>query len=203
MGVAPKRLRHQPVELGLDDLDGLAGSEAGAVADSEGVRIHRERFFAKGSVEHDIGGLAADPGKRLQRLARARDFAVVLIDERLAEQDDILRLGVEQPDRLDRLAKLLLAEFDHLFRRSDPREQRAAGDVYTDVGGLRGQNDGDQQLVRVTELQLSRGRGIGLGQPPKEFEYLVTLHLRSSRAWPSLLRASSKSSVGRPKPMRK
>jgi hypothetical protein len=58
--VAAKRLRHQFLELGLDHIDIIAGREAGAVADAEDVGVDCERLFAERSVEHDVGGLAAN-----------------------------------------------------------------------------------------------------------------------------------------------
>ena len=102
--VAPERLRHDLFELGLDLVDIPAGGEAGAVADSKDVGVDRERLLAECGVEHDIGRLAAYAGQRLQLLARARHVAAVAVDQRLTERNDILRLGVEQADALDRLA---------------------------------------------------------------------------------------------------
>jgi len=100
----------------------------------------------------------------------------VSVDKRLAERDDVLRLGVEQADRLDRLAKRLLAEIDHLLRRLDARKQRFGRDVHARIGCLRRQDDGDQQLIRVGRFKLGRGRRIGLRQASEEFENLVAGH---------------------------
>jgi hypothetical protein len=46
----------------------------------------------------------------------------VLVHELLGERDDVFRLGVVKPDRLDVVAQLRLAEIDHLLRRVDHRE---------------------------------------------------------------------------------
>ena len=80
MRVATEGLRDDLLELRLDLLDGFAGGQAGAVADSEDVRVDRERLLAERGVEHDIGGLAANPGQRLQLHAGARDLAAVPVD---------------------------------------------------------------------------------------------------------------------------
>jgi hypothetical protein len=104
MRVAAERLRDNLFELGFDHVDCFARSQAGAVADAEDVRIDRKRLLAERGVEDDVRSLAADARQRLQFLASAWDFAAVVINQRLAQGDDILRLGVEQADRLDRVA---------------------------------------------------------------------------------------------------
>jgi hypothetical protein len=60
--------------------------------------------------------------QRLQRVAVGGDRAAVPVDQRLAEGDDVLRLGVEQADRLDVLLQPLLAERDHRGGRVDGLE---------------------------------------------------------------------------------
>ena len=82
MRVAPEGLGDDLLELRLDLVDIFAGREAGAVADAEHVGVDRERLLAESSVEHDVGGLAADPGQRLQFLASARDLAAVIANQR-------------------------------------------------------------------------------------------------------------------------
>ena len=65
-------------QLGGDALDepvlhragGLAGGEAGAVADAEDVRVDRHRGVAERDVEHHVRGLAPDARQRLQLFAR-------------------------------------------------------------------------------------------------------------------------------------
>src|SRR3712207_8956724 len=60
-------------------------------------------FRSEGDVEDHIGGLAADAGQGLQRLAVARHLAAVLRDETARELDDVLRLGAEEANGLDEL----------------------------------------------------------------------------------------------------
>ena len=106
VGVAAEGLRHDLFQLGLDVVDGLAGREAGAVADAEHMRVDGEGLLAEGGIEDDVCRLAANAGKGLQFLATARNFAAEAVDQRLAERDDVFRLGIEQADRLDRVAQL-------------------------------------------------------------------------------------------------
>jgi hypothetical protein len=46
----------------------------------------------------------------------------VCVDQRLAERDHVLGLGIEQANRLDRLTQALLAQIDHLPRGFHVRE---------------------------------------------------------------------------------
>src|SRR4026209_290436 len=52
--------------------DILSWSETGAVRDAEDVGVDRHRGLAERGVPHPVLGLAADPGKALERLAAAR-----------------------------------------------------------------------------------------------------------------------------------
>jgi len=174
--VAAERLRHDLFQLFLDVIDGLAGRETSAVADAEDMGVDRECFVAERGVEDDIGGLSADARKGLEFFARVRDLPAVIADQRLRQSDDVLRLGVEQADRLDGFAKGFLAQIDHLLRSLDACEKRAGGDVDAGVGGLGGENDGDEKLIRIAGLELRGRRRIGFGQPAKEFEKLGPVH---------------------------
>jgi hypothetical protein len=164
------------LELGFDLVHTFAGRQPRAIADAENVGVDRERLLAEGSIEHDVGGLAADAGKRLQFLTRSRNLAMMVSDQRLAECDDVLRLGVEQADRLDRITQAFLAERNHLPGILDACEQGAAGDVDAGIGCLRGEDDRHQQLIGVAEFQLGCWRWIGFRQPSEELENLPPLH---------------------------
>ena len=149
MRVAAERLRDDPLKLRLDLVDCLAGCQTRAVADPEHVGIDGERLLAERRVEYHIGGLPPDTGQLLKLLASAWDFTSMLVDQRLAEGDDVLCLGIEQADGLDRVTQPFLAEIDHLLRLLDVLEQRPAGDVDARVGRLGREHDGHQQLVGI------------------------------------------------------
>jgi hypothetical protein len=182
MRVAPEGRGHDLFENRLNVIDRLAWCQTGAVADSEHMRVDREGFLPERGVEDDVGSLATDAREGLQLVAGARHFTAVIVDQRLAERDDILGLGIEQADGLDGVAQRLFAEFDHLAGRLDAREQRTTGDVDADVSRLRRENHRDQQLERIFGLELGRGRGVGLRQPPVEFENVAPLQALVSRA---------------------
>jgi len=67
------------------------------------------------AVEHDIGGLAADSRQLDQFFAAVGHFSAILVDQQLAERDDVLRLGVEQADGLDVLLEPVFAQREHLL----------------------------------------------------------------------------------------
>jgi len=81
MGMAFVLCRHYAVELALDLEGRLAGCHAGSIADTEDVGIDRDGRLTECNVEHDICGLAADAGERLQRLARAWDVAAMVLHD--------------------------------------------------------------------------------------------------------------------------
>jgi hypothetical protein len=176
VSVAAEGLRHDPLELGFDLIDCFPRREAGSVRDPEDVRVDRERLLAERRVENDVGRLPANAGQRLQLFTRPRDFAVMSLDQSLAEGDDILRLGIEQADRLDRLAQPILAEGDHLLRRLDALKDGPGRDVDTGVRRLRRKNDGDEQWIGIRRLELGHRCGVLLRQPPEELEDVVALH---------------------------
>jgi len=80
----------------------------------------------------------------------------MLVDQRPGQRDDVFGLGVEQTDGFDRVSQRFFAKIHHLLRSLDAREQRPAGDIDAGVGCLRGKDDGDEQLVRVTGFELGR-----------------------------------------------
>ena len=176
MRVASERLGHDLLELRFDLVDCFSWSETRAIADPEDVSIDGEGLLAKCSVQDDVRGLAANAGERLELVSRPGNFAAVVVDQRLAEQDDVLRLGIEQADRLDRVAERFFAELNHLLRSLDVLEQWLRRDVDAGVRRLGGQDDRDEQLVRISGLELRRWRRVRLGKPAEELEDLIALH---------------------------
>ena len=51
-----------PHQLGLDRVGGLSRRHAGAVADTEDMRVDGDCRMSEGLVQNDIRGLAPDPG---------------------------------------------------------------------------------------------------------------------------------------------
>ena len=74
---------HTPDKLCLDGVGCLAGGHAGAVADTENMRVDGDGGLAKGLVQHHIRRFPADTGKRLERRAVGRHLAAMLVDQDL------------------------------------------------------------------------------------------------------------------------
>ena len=55
------------------------GRDAGAVGNPEYMRIDRDGWLGKRDIEHHVGGFAADAGQRLQRFARLRYGAAMVL----------------------------------------------------------------------------------------------------------------------------
>ena len=98
VGMLCKRGRH-PLKQGLLHLQWVAArSQAGAIAYPKDMGVHRHRGFAKGDIEHHVGGLAPHAGQGLQLLAGAGHLAFVPIDQQLAHGDHVCGFGTKQPD---------------------------------------------------------------------------------------------------------
>ena len=172
VSIAPEGLGHDLLELGFDLIDGLAGGESGAVADPEDVRVDSEGFGTEGGVEDDVGSLAADARKFLEKFPISRHLAAEALDQRARERDHIFGLSVEQTDAFDRASERFFAQIDHLRRCFDAFEQVAGSDVDACIGRLCRKHDRDQQLIDIAEFKLGRRRRIGLRKPAEEFEHL-------------------------------
>jgi len=93
----------------------IAGRKPCAIANAKDVRIHRHGVFTKRHIEHDIGGLAAGAGQRLQFRASARHFATKFGDQFFRQRDDVPGLVAIEPDGLDVIADLVLARAPAFF----------------------------------------------------------------------------------------
>ena len=143
----------------------------------------------KATLSTTLAVFRPTPGQRLQRFAVARHLAAVALDQCPAQRDDVLRLGVEQADRLDALAQALFAQRQHLRRRVGLGEQRLGRLVDADVGRLRRQHHRDQQRVGIDERELALRLGIGGGEAAVEL-----VDLRPASAAGSHRRSSARPS---------
>ena len=139
------------------------GRQAGAVGDAEDVRVHRHRRLAEGHVEHHVGGLAAHAGQGLaapRACAAPRRHAARPADAAglrsgccaLVRNRPMVRMCSVTPSTPS--ASIVCG-----VRRQ--REQPARGLVDADVGGLRRQQHGGQQLEHAGVTRV-RSAGCGL-----------------------------------------
>src|SRR3546814_4894934 len=96
----------------LDGQHRFAGCQAGAVANAKDVRVDSESLCPKGAVHDDIGRLSSYARQRLQQFPIRRNFAFILVDEYLAQRDDVLRLRSEEhTSELQSLMRISYAVF--------------------------------------------------------------------------------------------
>ncbi len=150
----------------LDCARRLAGGESRAVRYTEDVSVHGNVAVPEHDVEDDARRLAADSGKGLQRLPVRGHAAPVQLQDLPAQSDQVVRLGVEQPDRPQVLLDALNSEIDDRLWRVGHGEQLARRAVDALVGGVRREHDRDQQLERRVIFQLGLRFGVGVPQPP-------------------------------------
>ncbi len=176
VGVEQVVLGHAPQQRLLDLQHVLARREPGAVGQPEDVSVDRHRRLAEDGVEHHVGGLAADAGQGLERLALGRDLAAVAFEQQARQRERVLRLVAEQADGLDAVGNAFLAERDHGVGRGCEREQPARCEVDAAVGGLRRQHHRDQQLVGRGVLELGLRVRVGVVQAAEELADRLALH---------------------------
>ena len=148
----------------LDGARGGAWGEAGAVAEAEDVGVHRHGRFAEDDVEDDVRRLAADAWQRLEGVALRGDLAAVLAQEDFGKGDDVAGLALPEADGADVAADAFDAEGDDLGRAGGFGEEGFGGLVHRRVGRLGGEDDGDEQRVRVGIDEFGFGVGAGLRQ---------------------------------------
>ena len=149
----------------LDRDDIFAHRHAGAVAEAQDMRVHSLRGMLVPHVQNHVRRLSPHAGQRLHRRARGRDLAAILVDQLLAEFDDVLGFVPVQADRFDMLNQTLLAQRDHLFGRVGDGKKGRRRPVHPLIGRLRGQRHGDNQREGVGMIQLSLRLGAVIAEP--------------------------------------
>ena len=117
-----------------------------------------------GGAQHHIGGLARHSGQRQQLLHGAGQLAAEPIDHELRGSPDRLRLVAEEAGRANVLLQLLHRDRQVILRSPIPGEERRGHHVDALVGALRGENGGDQQLERGSEIERAGGVRVGRRQ---------------------------------------
>ncbi len=159
VSVLPELRRHDLEQLALDRKHILAGRQTGAIRYPENMRVDRDRRLAESRVEDDVCGLAPDPGKTLEGLARRRHFTPMLFHQLRACLKNVLRLGPIEPDAPNMVLYPPAPELEHRGGRGGGLEQSWSRKIDAAVRGLCREHDGYQQLERGTEIKFgTRGR---------------------------------------------
>ncbi len=167
---------HDLQQFRFDGVDVLPGRQSRAVRDPEDVGVDGDRRFAERGVQHDVRGLAADAGQGFQRLAVARHFAAVLLDEDAAGGDQVRGLRVVQADGVDVALQPGFAECQDPRRRVRHREQFPRRLVDADVGGLRREQHGGEQLEGRGVFELGGRMRVQLAQAAEELDAVGGFH---------------------------
>ena len=154
-----------PHQFRFDRVGGLSRRHAGAVSDTEDMRVDGDCRMSEGLVQHDIGGLAPDPRKRLQRLAVVGNDTAMRLDQDLRQTVDVLRLGVEQPDGADVMGNPVNPELDHRLRGIGGGIEALCRPIDPGVGCLRRQHDGDEKRIWIAIVELGFRLGKHLRHP--------------------------------------
>ena len=124
-----------------------------------------------------IEALNARPWVRAELLdKKGATLGYVDNDQEAGELDDVLRLGLVQADGLDVIAQTRFAECEDRGRRVGDRPQLRGRLVDADVGGLRRQHHGDQQLEIVRVLQVAARIRIDRGEAAVQLGTVFEFH---------------------------
>ena len=100
----------------------------------------------------------------------------MFLHQGLAGGNYVFCLGVKQADGLDISFQTILAERGDCLRCIGLPVESASGKVDTDIRGLGGKDDRDQQFKIGLVFELGGWRWIDLLQPPEKFYTVIQLH---------------------------
>src|SRR5579859_934709 len=180
--VAAEFLGHE-FQQALFHLDHVgSGRDAGAIGDAEDVRIHRDRVLAERGIQNDVRGFAPDSGEAFEIVPVRWHFATEFFQQQRAGCEDIFGFRAVQADTLYVRRQSGFAEREDGLRRARRSKQPGGGKVHAPVGGLRRQDDRDQQFERRLVDEFGRRRRIGGAKAPENFRALVRVHGLLNRA---------------------
>ena len=169
--VAPLVLRelgHEPLLDGGDRC--VFGGEGEAFAEAVDVGVDDEAGVdVEGVAEDDVGGFSRDAAEGEKLVHGLRDLAFEVLHERGHGGVDGLGFVTKEADGFD-------VGFDLVGRRSgegggrgEGFEKRGRDFVDGDIGGLCGENGGDEQLVRRGVVEFADGVWVMRVQGGEEF----------------------------------
>lgn len=148
------RIDFQQLLLGLLRHVVVARRESEPVRYAKHVRVDGNALrVAKGLAHDDVGGLAADAGKRLQGVDVVGDGSAEIRKHGLRACHDVFRLRTEKSERMNDRFYVFHAGVGHCFRGSEAREKLRGHFVYGGVRALCRKNyrDGEREWVFVIE----------------------------------------------------
>lgn len=114
------------------------------------VRVDGDALrIAKCLAHDDVGGFAADAGKRLQGVDVVGDGSAEICKHGLRACHDVFRLRAKEPERVDDRFDVLYAGVGHCLRGSEAREKLGSHLVHGGVCALCRKNHRDGEGERV------------------------------------------------------
>ena len=138
--------------------------------------VHGNSGFTKRCVEDDVSGFTTNARQCFELSASAGHLTAMPFDQLLAKGDDMLRLIVEEPKRTDMGLHPLKPQCHHGVRRVGGGKERPGGFIYANVGGLRGQHHGNQQLEWALPVQLCGGVWVSVAKTHKKIVACGLVH---------------------------
>ncbi len=123
---------------------GLARRKTGAVGDAKDMRVDGNVHLPEHHVQNDTGCLAADTRQGFERFAVRWDLPAVLLDELPAQADEVLCLGVVEPDGLQIDLHAFDAQGENRLRSVCHGKQFACSRVDALVRGVRREHHGNE-----------------------------------------------------------
>ena len=152
--VAVQRIRE--VALDLDRVGGAA--EAQALREAFDVRVHHHAAGnAEGFAQHDVGSLARHAAEAQKLGHGAGDFAVEFVQQLGGGLANGAGLAAEEAGLANDFFNFELGGGGQGLGRGVAAEEFRRDPVDGDVGGLGGQDDGDEELEWVLVVQFGRG----------------------------------------------
>ncbi len=139
-------------------------SEARAIAETEDVGINGHRVLVKSDIKHDIGRFAPHAWESFKRGAVRRNFALMTVEELLAQKSHIMGLGPPEADGADMTGNAFFPKSCHRARVRCFFKKALGGFVDGFIRGLSGENNADEKLERITENELTFCIRIDVGE---------------------------------------
>lgn len=166
----------------FDRDDILAHGHARTIAEPKNMGVDSLGRHMPPHVQHHIGGFAPHARQTFKSRTGRGHLTIIVIDQNLAQFDDILGLIAIEADGFDMLYQTLFAQIEHLLRRIGDFEQGIRGLVHALIGRLRRKRDGHHQSIGVDVIKFAFRLGLGGLEPGEDLFDRVILKLFHGRS---------------------
>ena len=169
MGELPVPLGDEGRERTLHG-EGVVGIGVGeAVRDPDDVRVHGKGRDVKSHGEDDIRGFSSYAGEAFQVFAGAGELPAVVVNNRFGEVHDIFRLVSVEAGTPDDGPHINKAGPRKVLEVRIYAEKIPGHRVDLPVGGLRGKDHGDRELVQIAVSKTRLHVSVISPQRPEDF----------------------------------